>query len=121
MKKKTFLEALKNSLGIITPAMKAAGIESRSTIKLWREQDPKFEAAMRECEAVAGDFVETQLLKRIKDEDTSAIIFYCKTKLKERGFSERTELTDKDGKDLISQKSDEELDAEIKELMRKLS
>lgn len=100
-KKKLFLEALKSSLGIITTAMRVAGIESRTTIANWRKSDAKFDAQMCECEATCGDFVETQLLKKIKGGDTTAIIFYCKTKLKERGFTERAEVTGKDGKDLV--------------------
>ena len=119
-RKKAFLEALQKSLGIINSAMQAIGIQSRATIKNWRDNDPKFDAAMREVESVAGDYVETQLFKRIQSGDTAAIIFYCKTKLKDRGFTERTEVTGKDGKDLFLQKSDEELDSEIEELKRKL-
>lgn len=119
-KKKLFLNALSKSMGIINAAMQAAGVQSRATIKNWRDKDPKFDSAMRECESIAGDYVETQLFKRIQSGDTTAIIFYCKTKLKDRGFSERTELTGKDGKDLFLQKTDEELNDEIEELKRKL-
>lgn len=46
--------------------------------------------------------------------------FYCKTQLKERGYTERKEITGADGKDLFATKTDEELAAEIEELQRKL-
>lgn len=104
LKKKLFLEALGKSLGVISPAMKAAGIESGQTVRNWRDGDEKFAAAMKECEAKCGDFVESALLKKIQGGNTAAIIFYCKTKLKDRGYSERNELTGKDGKDLVPRK-----------------
>lgn len=119
-RKKAFLAALKSSLGIISTAMKTADIQSRNTIMTWRRKDKAFDAAMREVEESSFDYVETQLLKRVQAGDTTAIIFYCKTKMKERGYTERTEITGKDGKGLFDGKTDEELDLEIVELTRKL-
>ena len=101
IKKKIFIESLNKSLGIIAPAMEAAGIKNGQTIRDWRKKDEDFAEAMKECEARCGDFVESALLKKIQNGDTAAIIFYCKTKLKDRGYSERNEITGKDGKDLL--------------------
>lgn len=117
-KKRIFLSALEKNLGVITPAMKEAGINSRTTIKLWRDNDETFKKQMEECECVAGDFVENQLLKRIKDEDTTAIIFYCKTKLKNRGYIERSEITGADGQKLVERELSMQ---EAREYFRKLN
>lgn len=89
MKKKAFIEALPKSLGIIEPAMRAAGIGSRRTVYRWKDADEAFE----EAEAEAGDFVETQLLKLIREGNPTAIIFYCKTKLRSRGYHENVDVT----------------------------
>lgn len=99
-KKRVFLEALERNLGVITPSMKEAGVNSRQTIKNWRDNDSEFRMQMEQIECVAGDFVENALLKRIKNEDTTAIIFYCKTKLKSRGYVERNEVTGANGRDI---------------------
>lgn len=119
-RKEAFLAALEKSLGIITPALKACGNLSPETLRQWREKDKAFATKMESVNAIAGDFVETQLMKKVKGGDTTAIIFYCKTKLKNRGFTERQEITGVDGKDLFAGKTDDELNQEIDELKRKL-
>lgn len=101
VRKRLFLEALERSMGIQTPALKAAGNLSPETVRQWRLKDPKFAKEMENCQAVCGDFVESKLLQKIKDGDTAAIIFFCKTKLRHRGYAERTEITGRDGKDLM--------------------
>lgn len=94
--KENFPELLKKSLGIVTNACKAANI-NRETYYSWRNKDPEFAAACDAAQEFTGDFVESKLLKLIDQEDTSAVIFYCKTKLKNRGYIERREQTGKDG------------------------
>ena len=37
----------------------------------------------------------------MKEGDTTMIIFYAKTQMKNRGYTERSEITGKDGNDLI--------------------
>lgn len=120
VRKDLFLQALEKSMGIITPALKSVGNLSPETVRQWREKDKDFARRMDECKSICGDFVETKLLHKIQEGDTTAIIFYCKTQLKERGYTERKEVTGADGKDLFAGKSDEELDNEIAEMQRKL-
>lgn len=118
-KKKAVIEALTKSLGIISAACRATGI-TRRTYYNWLEADEAFRAEVEEVMELQKDFAESLMLKKMKEEDTTMLIFYAKTKMKDRGYAEGYEITGKGGKDLITQKSDEELDARIAELEKKL-
>lgn len=85
------LAALKKSAGNITAACNAAGV-SRSWFYVERDSDPEFASAINEVAEETGDFVETALIKQIQEGNTACIIFFCKTKLKHRGFVERQEV-----------------------------
>ena len=89
-KKKAFIEALKQSLGIVTRACEVTGV-ARKTVYRWRANDEKFEQAVQEVNEIALDFVETQLYKQIREGNTTAIIFYMKCKGKKRGYIDRVE------------------------------
>lgn len=97
--KPKFLAEYERNLGIIAPSCRAVGID-RKTYYTWRERDPDFDEACKDIEEMQGDMVENKLLNRISEGDTAATIFYCKTKLKNRGYVERQELTGKDGEQL---------------------
>ena len=98
-KKALFLKAFEQSRGIIAPACRAISM-TRQIYYKWLEDDPSFAEAVEAIRQEQIDTVESALLNKIEDGDTTAVIFYLKTKGKERGYSERTELTGKDGKDL---------------------
>ena len=90
-KKVAMLEALEQSLGVVTTACKIVGIE-RKTHYNWLEQDEDYKAAVKSIEDVAIDFAESQLHQQIQDNSTAATIFYLKTKGKSRGYVEKSEL-----------------------------
>ena len=98
-KKKDMLHALEASLNNITKAAEKIGI-TRQTHYNWMAADPEYKKAAESIDDVKLDFVEEKLKDRIMDGDTTAIIFYLKTKGKKRGYIERQELTGADGKDL---------------------
>jgi Helix-turn-helix of insertion element transposase len=77
-------------MGTVTSAAKQCGI-SRSTHYQWMKSK-KYAAQVRELAEVALDFAESKLLKNISNGDTTAIIFYLRTKGKHRGYTERTEV-----------------------------
>ena len=91
IKKEAMLQALENSLGVVTVACKSADVP-RSTYYKWINEDEEFAKAVKDIENIALDFGESQLHKQIGDGNTSAIIFFLKTKGKKRGYIERSEL-----------------------------
>jgi len=91
IKKEAILQALENSLGVVTVACKQTDIP-RSTYYKWLKEDQDFARAVKEIENIALDFGESQLHKQIGDGNTSATIFFLKTKGKKRGYIERSEL-----------------------------
>lgn len=99
-RKKAMIEALERSLGVVTTACKNVGI-SRETHYRWMREDDQYKKDVIELENVALDYAETQLHKQIKDGNTSATIFYLKTKGKNRGYVERTEITGADTEPII--------------------
>tara|TARA_Y100001973_G_C5135378_1_gene300022 strand:- start:287 stop:667 length:381 start_codon:yes stop_codon:yes gene_type:complete len=91
IKKETLLKALEKSLGVVTIACKNSEIP-RSTFYKWLKDDKDFKAKVKQIEDVALDFAESQLHKQIADNSTAATIFYLKTKGKNRGYTEKSEL-----------------------------
>ena len=91
IKKEAMLQALENSLGVVTVACKQSGTP-RSTYYKWLKEDEQFAKDVKEIENIALDFAESQLHTQMKDGSTSATIFYLKTKGKKRGYIERSEL-----------------------------
>ena len=89
--KKAMLEALEQTLGIVTSACKKVGI-GRTTHYEWLKTDEDYKKAVNSIEDIALDFAESQLHKQIKDGNTAGTIFYLKTKGKKRGYIERTEV-----------------------------
>lgn len=87
-KKIALLAALRTSLGVIAAACEAAGV-SRQTYYLWRRTDEEFRIAADDIVETQVDFVESQFLNRIRCGDTTAMIFYLKTKGKHRGYTEK--------------------------------
>tara|TARA_R100000781_G_C4081542_1_gene127919 strand:- start:64 stop:444 length:381 start_codon:yes stop_codon:yes gene_type:complete len=97
--KKAMLDALEKSLGIVTTACKKVGI-GRTQYYQWLKDDAKFSLAVDDIQNIALDFAESKLHEQIGSGNTSATIFYLKTKGKKRGYIERSEL-DVSGDDRI--------------------
>ena len=89
--KENLLESLEKSLGVVTTACKSAGC-SRETFYKYCRDDEEFKTKVDDIANVTLDFAESQLHKQIMDGNTSATIFYLKTKGKNRGYVERSEV-----------------------------
>jgi hypothetical protein len=92
LKKDAMIKALEKSLGVVTTACKNIGID-RATHYRWLEDDVEYRAAVQALSDVALDFAESKLHALIHEGDTTATIFYLKTKGKQRGYIERQELS----------------------------
>lgn len=88
--KKSLIESLEKSLGVVTTACKTSGCSRETFYKYYRE-DEEFKAKVDGVQEIALDFVESQLFKNIKDGKSAEMIFYLKTKGKSRGYIERVE------------------------------
>ena len=94
--KKAIIEALQKSLGVVTTACKKVGV-GRTTFYGWLQDDPEFAKEVDDIQNITLDFAESQLHKQIGKGNTTATIFYLKTKGKKRGYIERQEITGADG------------------------
>lgn len=92
LKKDAMVKALEKSLGVVTTACRNIGID-RATHYRWLEDDPEYKAAVQALSDVALDFAESKLHSLIQEGDTTATIFYLKTKGKQRGYIERQEVS----------------------------
>lgn len=109
LKKKAFLEAFALNMGNVSEACNAASI-GRTTFYRWCDADPDFRQSVDDVREGLLDMTEGELLKLIKKGDTTAIIFYLKTKGKKRGYVEKTETdthVDIDGAKLLDKIQEE--------------
>jgi len=91
LKKETLLQALENSLGIVSTACNRSGI-SRSSFYKWYKEDEEFRKKVDEIDNVKLDYVETKLFKNIENEKEKSIIFYLQHKGHKRGYIQRQNI-----------------------------
>ncbi len=79
-----FLEILTKTLGVVSQACDKADI-TREVYDSWLT-NLEFKKRVEQINDLSVDFVENQLLRKIKEGDLQAIQFYLKTKGKKRGY-----------------------------------
>lgn len=112
------IDLFKSKMGNKTQIAEALNV-SRYALYDWIKKDPKLKQEIEQQEEANIDFVESKLFEKIegiemvkindKSEETyytlppsdTAIIFFLKTRAKNRGYVERQEITGKDGEPLI--------------------
>ena len=87
--KEVFIKSYKEHK-TISAACEAANI-SRRTFYDWKEQDEDFTQRIVEIDESRIDYVEGKLFENIDANKTNEILFYLKTKGKNRGYVERQE------------------------------
>ena len=91
LKKDTLIQALENSLGIVSTACNRTGI-SRSSYYKWYKEDQEFRKKVDDIDNVKLDFVESKLFKNIENEKEKSIIFYLQHKGHKRGYIQRQNI-----------------------------
>ena len=79
--KRALLEALKSSMGIVSTACEAVGID-RSTYYRYYNDDEVFRNECNDIENLVIDYAESKLYELIKGNNITAIIFYLKPRVK---------------------------------------
>ena len=92
-KKEKLLKALQETQGLIYHACKKAGNISRSTYYRYMKEDPEFAQAVEDIKESQIDYVEGELIKNISKGKETSIIFYLKSKAKDRGYAEKLDIT----------------------------
>lgn len=82
-----FLETLRIYRGDVSEACNAMKLD-RGQYLAWLNEDRDFRFQVMVLIEEIGDKVEGMLMRKIMEGDTAAIMFYCKTKLKHRGYQE---------------------------------
>lgn len=113
--------ALEVSAGVISLAAQKLNC-SRTTIYRYMELYPELRALRVDVEEQTKDLAESQLIVKIKDGNMAAIIFFLKTKAKDRGYIERMEQTGKGGGPIEHQfKLEDMSDEDLNDLERILA
>ncbi len=89
-RKEMLLKVMIENLGNVTKSCEVLNID-RGTFYNYYNNDNEFKQQIDDIKNITLDFVESKLLKKVKDEDITAIIFYLKTQGKKRGYIEKTE------------------------------
>jgi hypothetical protein len=90
-----FPEVFHKHMGNVTSTCKELNL-SRDTYYTWRERDPEFARKCDQAVEIAGDFAESKLFKCINNENVTAILFYLKSKHRDRGYADRMETETKE-------------------------
>ncbi len=65
---------------------------SRSTLEAWKRKEPEFAALCDEIDWHKENFLEDSFFKLVAGGDTAATIHGVKTKLRKRGYGEKTDI-----------------------------
>jgi len=100
VKKASMLKALKQTLGVVTPAAERSRI-TRQEHYNWMKSDPVYREAVEDMDDIGLDFTESKMFKGIQDGDASLIKYHLSTKGRKRGYAQRQEVTGADGEPLV--------------------
>lgn len=82
---------------------------SRSTFYNWKRENKTFQEAVDDIEETFLDAAESKIRQKIEDGDVACLIFYLKTKGKNRGYSEKIEVDSTVTNKSLKEYTDDEL------------
>lgn len=82
------MDALKQAEGFQSTAANILGC-SIPTIQNYMKRYPEIRQVYEDLRYQTDDFVESKILKAIKADNVTMIIFYAKTRMRHRGYAER--------------------------------
>jgi hypothetical protein len=85
------VKAIEKSKGLLTGAARILKC-SRTTVYGYMEQYPEVKEACKEANETTKDFAENKLIDAMDANNITAIIFYLKTKARDRGYVEKQEV-----------------------------
>lgn len=104
------LAALETSMGVVATACETLDI-SRTNHYKWMKESPEYKLNYDALSNKALDYAESKLMEMIGKGNTAAVIFFLKTKGKERGYVERQEVkVEQQEPDLSGYSTDQLLD-----------
>ena len=95
--KKMMLQALENTLGVVTTALKSTGL-SRTNYYKWLKEDEEFAKEVKEIDVISKDFIKSKYYECVKDKVPSVVIHAAKTQL---GWNEMNKLDVTSGEEPI--------------------
>lgn len=86
--RKKFVEVLTENNGRLLITREICGV-SKATLFRYRKKFPEFGAAVNEAKSLQVDYVEGKLFDLIDKNNVNAIIFFLKTRGRDRGYGEK--------------------------------
>ena len=102
-------DALEKSAGIMSVAAERLGVD-RSTICRRAQKSQRLRNVIDAATERTMDVAEAALLRAVQKGEAWAVCFFLKCKAKQRGYSERTEITGPAGKPIEVNVPEDELD-----------
>ena len=90
--KTRFLHNLEKYGGNIAAAIDELGY-TRSKVTRWLREDPVFREKFYEVKETLKDIAEEKLFEHVRRGDLPAVMFFLKTQAKDRGYTERQEVS----------------------------
>lgn len=94
---KEVAEAIERTDGYVSKAADYLGCHVTTVYDYMNRYDT-VKDAVKQVREKRHDFVENAIMRAIKADNVTAMIFYAKTQMKDRGYVERQEVTGADGK-----------------------